>query len=89
VTAYRQFEERVGVTSARRGAKREMIRDAVSGLPDRFRYADLQRALPAISRPTIARALRELHAEGVVRCAKGGRDATWEKLAASDGVSSR
>lgn len=80
VKAYRQFEERVGVTTARRGAKRDMIRDAVQRLPNRFRYADLERALPAVSRPTIARALRELRAEGAVRCVKPGRDATWEKL---------
>jgi Fic family protein len=82
VKAYRDFEERVGVTSARRGAKRDMIRDAVNRLPSRFRYADLERALPAISRPTIARALRELRAEGAVRCVKPGRDATWEKTPA-------
>src|SRR6266508_680863 len=75
----RDFEDRVGVTSARRGAKRDMIRDAVSRLPNRFRYADLERALPAVSRPTIARALRELRAEGAIRCLNPGRDATWEK----------
>src|SRR5713226_1207689 len=79
VKAYRDFEDRVGVTSARRGAKRNMIRDAVHRLPNRFRYADLERALPAVSRPTIARALRELRAEGAIRCLKPGRDATWEK----------
>jgi Fic family protein len=79
VKAYRDFEDRVGVTSARRGVKRDMIRDAVTRLPTRFRYADLARALPAVSRPTIARALRELRAEGAVRCMKPGRDATWEK----------
>jgi Fic family protein len=79
VRAYRQFEERVGVTNARRGAKRDMIRDAVNRLPNRFRYADLERALPAVSRPTIARALRELRAEGAIRCLNPGRDATWEK----------
>lgn len=53
--AYRQLEERVGVTTARRGAKRDMIRDAVSRLPNRFRDADLERALPAVS-PTDDRA---------------------------------
>lgn len=83
VKAYRDFEDRVGVTSARRGAKRDMIRDAVNRLPQRFRYADLERALPAISRPTIARALRELRAEGAIRCLKPGRDATWEKIASA------
>lgn len=82
VKAYRDFEERVGVASARRGAKRDMIRDVVNRLPNRFRYADLERALPAVSRPTIARALRELRAEGAVRCVKPGRDATWEKTPA-------
>jgi Fic family protein len=80
VKAYRDFEDRVGVTSARRGAKRDMIRDAVKRLPNRFRYADLARALPAVSRPTIARALRELRAEGAIRCLNPGRDATWEKV---------
>ena len=80
VKAYRDFEDRVGVTSARRGAKRDMIRDAVNRLPNRFRYADLERALPAVSRPTIARALRELRAEGAIRCLRAGRDATWEKI---------
>jgi Fic family protein len=80
VKAYRDFEDRVGVTNARRGAKRDMIRDAVKRLPSQFRYADLERALPAVSRPTIARALRELRSEGVIRCLKPGRDATWEKI---------
>jgi hypothetical protein len=84
VKAYRQFEDRVGVTTARRGAKRDMIRDAVRQLPKRFRYADLERALPAIGRPTIAPALRELRAEGAVRCVRPGRDATWEKRSAQD-----
>ena len=79
VKAYRDFEDRVGVTSARRGAKRHMIRDAVNRLPNRFRYADFERALPSVSRPTIARALRKLRVEGVVRCMKPGRDAMWEK----------
>jgi len=83
VKAYREFEDRVGTTRAKRGAKRDMIRDVVSRLPNEFRYADLERALPAVSRPTIARALRELSAEEVVRCVGRGRDATWEKLPAA------
>ena len=79
VKAYRQFEDRVGTTSARRGANRDMIRDLVSRLPKEFRSADLERALPAVSRPTIARALRELSAEGLGRGVGRGCDATWEK----------
>lgn len=80
VKAYQELERRVGVTTTRRGAKRDMIRDVVTRLPNEFRYADLERALPAVSRPTIARALRQLAAERVVRCLGRGRDATWEKV---------
>jgi Fic family protein len=80
LTAYREFERRVGETTARRGAKRDMILDAVRRLPARFRYADLERVLPAVSRPTINRVLRELRVAGEIRCAKAGRDATWEKV---------
>ena len=50
-----------------------MIRDAVKRLPKHFRYADLERALPAVSRPTIARALRELRAEGAMAGARNQR----------------
>src|SRR4029079_15709804 len=82
VKAYRRFEERVGLTTARRGAKRDMIRDAVGRLPNRFRYADLERALPAARRPTHERALRELRVEGLILCVNPGRDATWEKTPA-------
>jgi Fic family protein len=79
LTAYRTFEERVGVTSARRGAKRDMIIDAVRRLPRQFKYGDLERQLPAVSRPTIGRALRQLRDEGAIVCLYPGRDATWEK----------
>jgi len=86
VKAYQELERRVGVTTTRRGAKRDMIRDVVSRLPNEFRYADLERALPAVSRPTIARALRQLAAERVVRCLGRGRDATWEKVMPARGA---
>jgi Fic family protein len=79
LTAYREFERRVGTVTTRRGAKRDMIVDAVRRLPSAFRYADIERLLPAVSRPTINRALRELRVAGEIRCAKPGRDATWEK----------
>jgi CRP-like cAMP-binding protein len=86
VKAYQELERRVGVTTTRRGAKRGMIRDVVSRLPNEFRYADLERALPAVSRPTIARTLRQLAAERVVRCLGRGRDATWEKVVSARGA---
>lgn len=80
LTGYRESERRVGTMVARRGAKREMVIEAVRRLPSAFRYADIERVLPAVSRPTINRVLRDLRIAGDIRCAKPGRDATWEKL---------
>jgi Fic family protein len=77
--AWREFEDRVGVTAEKRGIKRELIADAVRRLPRTFRFADVERLLPAVSRPTINRTLREMRLQGAIRVLKGGRDATWEK----------
>lgn len=80
LNAYREFEQRVGVVTSKRGAKKEMVADAISRLPNQFQIGDIQRACPAVSRPTINRVLAELKQDGRVRCIKGGRDALWEKL---------
>jgi hypothetical protein len=79
-SAYREFEDRVGVVSAVRGFRREMIFDAVKRLPSEFRFADVERACPGVSRPTINRALGELRQSGRIELARAGRDAAWRKL---------
>ena len=80
IAAYLEFEQRVGQMSQMRGAKREMVVDCVRRLPSAFRYADVERACPGVSRPTIVRALGELRDAGEIRCVNVGRDATWERL---------
>ncbi|MDB4951371.1 MAG: hypothetical protein JWM27_4020 [Gemmatimonadetes bacterium] len=79
-TAYREFEGRVGAVTGARGAKREMLLDAVERLPAQFRFADLERACLGISRPTINRVLAELRKGGRIALVKEGRDATWQKV---------
>jgi Fic family protein len=79
LAAYAEFEHRVGQMGTGRGAKREMVIDCVRHLPATFRYADIERACPGVSRPTIVRVLGELRDDGEIRCTKGGRDATWER----------
>lgn len=79
LSAYREFEQRVGLVTASRGAKREIVFDVVARLPNQFKYADVERACPGVSRPTINRALAELRENGQIRCIKTGRDAIWEK----------
>lgn len=79
LSAYREFEHRAGLVQAPRGAKRQMVLDTVAHLPPQFQYADVERACPGVSRPTINRVLAELRKEGRIQCVKPGRDAVWEK----------
>ena len=80
IAAYTEFEQRVGQIRSGRGAKREMVTECVRHMPRTFRYADVERACPGVSRPTIVRVLGALRDAGEIRCVKGGRDARWERL---------
>ena len=57
LSAYREFEQRVGLVTVSRGAKREIVFDVVARLPNQFQYGDVERACLGVSRPTINRAL--------------------------------
>jgi Fic family protein len=81
IAAYLEFEQRVGQMGTGRGAKREMVIECIHHMPATFRYADVERACPGVSRPTIVRVLGELRDKGEIHCVKGGRDATWERTA--------
>ena len=79
LAAYRDFEQRVGFSTSARGAKGQLVRDAIARLPKRFRYADVERLSPGVSRPTIRRVLAELQEQELVACLTRGRAAVWEK----------
>ncbi len=81
LTSYRRLDERVGKVTSRRGAKQRMVIAAIRRLPETFRYADVARACPGVSRPTIQRALRQLRDAGEIELLQKGRDATWRKSA--------
>lgn len=80
IAAYVEFEQRVGQMGSGRGAKSEMVIECVRNMPETFRYADVERACPGVSRPTIVRVLGALRDVGEIRCVKAGRDAMWERL---------
>jgi Fic family protein len=80
IAAYKEFEERVGTITTARGAKREMVQQAIKHMPIRFRFGELQRACPGISYPTLKRALMDLKREKKIRCLGKGRDAEWERI---------
>ncbi len=79
IAAYKEFEDRVGIITSARGAKREMVTKAVGRLSVRFRIRDLQRVCPGVSYPTLQRALADLRRAGKLRCLGRGPDAEWER----------
>lgn len=78
--AYKEFESRVGTIASAKGAKRQMVENIISRLPQRFRFGDLQRACPGVSYPTLKRALTQLKGKKKLRCLGKGRDAQWERI---------
>ncbi|MEW6669726.1 MAG: Fic family protein [Thermodesulfobacteriota bacterium] len=80
VAAYKEFEARVGTITSSRGAKREMVQNAVDRLPDRFRIEELRQACPGVSYPTLQRALSDMRKAGRIRCLGRGPDAEWQKV---------
>jgi len=79
VGAYQEFEARVGQVQSRRGAKQQAVLAAFEHMPGRFRFSDLERACPGVSRPTIERVLAQLRRRGLAACVRAGRGAIWEK----------
>ncbi len=78
--AYRQFEMRVGALNTARGAKTGMIFDALRGLPEVFRIADLELAAPQVSREMIRKVFAALKNDGRLISEGFGPNATWRKI---------
>jgi len=80
--AYRDFEQRV---AAERGTtsmtKADRVRHWVlTSAPRKFSLADVRRAVPGVSDPSIRMALRSLRDEGRLRSEGAGRGALWRQV---------
>jgi hypothetical protein len=78
--AYKEFEVRVGTITSARGAKREMVRDAIGRMTGRFSIDELRRVSPGVSYPTLQRALADLRRDGRIRSLGRGPNAKWEVI---------
>lgn len=78
-SAYEEFEERMRQMPQPRGEKTLLVKKAVDGFSGDFSVADLQRKLPGVSVDMIRRVLKDMQAEGDVRCLSRGRSAKWRK----------
>jgi Fic family protein len=79
IAGYREFEERVGRIASARGAKRQMVRQAIERLPEQFTLRELRRTCPGVSPDMVRFVLRELRDEGLLTCAGRGPGAIWSK----------
>ena len=77
--AYREFEDRLGRLKIPRGAKTEIVQQAVAQIADEFSLTDLERACTGVSRDMIRRVLRQLKKDGRVECLGRGPGALWRK----------
>ena len=80
LSAYREFEERVGDVERKRGSKSQQVRAAVSRRLTPFRISELERDCPGISRDTIRVVLRKMKEEGRVTVEGHGRGARWRQI---------
>ncbi|HJQ26848.1 MAG TPA: Fic family protein [Blastocatellia bacterium] len=76
-TAYREFEERVGEIKSPRGAKTELITNAISRMEGPFSVADIQHQCPGVSVDLIRHVLKNLRPK--VECLGRGHTARWQK----------
>jgi len=80
LSAYQEFEERVGNIEAGSGSKSKRVREAVERKVVPFRSAELKSEVPDISRDTIRLVLREMKKEGRIRSEGHGRGVRWIPL---------
>ncbi|MGH7767563.1 MAG: Fic family protein [Candidatus Binatia bacterium] len=78
-SAYKEFEERVGQVKSPRGAKTELVEQAVDNMGGDFNLAELERACPGVSRDMVRRILRELQKSRKVECLGRGPGAKWRR----------
>jgi Fic family protein len=77
IDAYREFERRVGETASPRGAKAELVLNAIRTQVGEFRLADIERTCPGVGRDWIRSLLGKLRETGEVVCRGKGPAARW------------
>lgn len=78
--AYQEFEKRAGMLTTSRGAKSQMILDAIEQLSGDFKVADIQRICPGVGRDLIRLRLSELKKAGKLEVSGRGPSAVWRKI---------
>lgn len=80
IAAYREFEGRVGLLTSSRGAKTEMVLEAIGRFHGDFAVSDLQGHCPHVGIDLIRRILREQRQLGNLECLGRGPAARWRRV---------
>ena len=75
--AYREFEERVGTIRTGRGAKTDLVEQAVARRTRAFGIAEIEAECPGVSREMVRHVLQRLRDEGRLAVEGSGRGARW------------
>ena len=76
-SAYKEFEERVGQIASPKGAKAEMVLNAIRAQRGEFRLIDIERTCPGVGREWIRVLLADLRKSGEATCKGKGPAARW------------
>lgn len=79
-TAYQEFERRAGQMKAARGAKTELVEQAIASCGKKFAISDIEKDCPGVSRDMVRVVMNRLRKEGRLQVLGRGRDARWAKL---------
>jgi len=77
IDAYKELERRVGETASPKGAKSELVLQAVRSQSGEFRLADIERACPGVGRDWIRVLLADLKRKGELTSRGRGPAARW------------
>lgn len=80
LAAYKEFEERAGNIKPARGAKTEIVIDAIRKQIGDFSISDIERACPSVSRVMIKKVLLQMQKEKKIKSLGKGQSAKWTHL---------
>jgi Fic family protein len=78
-SAYREFENRVGTLRIGKGAKTDMVEQAVARRMGSFTISDIEADSPGVTRDWVRIVLRRLKREGRIALIGRGRGAKWKR----------
>lgn len=79
VSAYKEFEQRAGQLKPSRGAKTQIIGQAILNQVGEFSISDIERECSGVSRDMIRVVFRQLQKDKKIICLGKGKSARWRK----------